>query len=197
MLPATTVARRVIATGRPAFAQRNDGGEEIRLYVAPLPDVRGAAAGGAVVVAASTSDVAETIHALHVGVIVSALAAAVAGAAAVAVLLGRALRPLKRLARAAGEMERTGDRVVGCRRPVSTTKSGAWGPHSTPCLAASNDRATRSGGSSRTRLMGFARLSRPCAATSTTSRGTVPHLRSSPTSSRTQLGWPGSQTTSS
>ncbi len=109
LLPATTVARRVIATGRPAFAQRNDGGEEIRLYVAPLPDVRGAAAGGAVVVAASTSDVAETIHALHVGVIVSALAAAVAGAAAVAVLLGRALRPLKRLATAAGEVERTGD----------------------------------------------------------------------------------------
>jgi signal transduction histidine kinase len=109
VLPAATLAHQVIVTGRPTFGDATDGGDAIRLYVAPLADVRGAAAGGAVVVAASTADLEETIHALHIGVIVSALAAALIGAAAVALLLGRALRPLGRLAEAAGEIERTGD----------------------------------------------------------------------------------------
>ena len=109
VLPVPVLADHVIATGRPALADRSDGAERIRVYVAPLADIRGAAAGGAVVVAASTADLEETVHALHVGVVVSALAAAVAGAAAVALLLGRALRPLERLAEAAGGVERTGD----------------------------------------------------------------------------------------
>jgi len=109
VLPAAPLVRRVIATGRPAFVDSSDGGDPIRLYVAPLADVRGAGAGGAVAVAASTADLTETIHALHAGVILSALAAALAGAVAVALLLGRALRPLGRLAEAAGEVERTGD----------------------------------------------------------------------------------------
>ena len=43
------------------------------------------------------------------GVVLSALGAAALGAAAVALLLGRALRPLKRLASSAAEIERTGD----------------------------------------------------------------------------------------
>jgi len=109
VLPDALLARRVIVTGRPAFANGSDGGEAIRLYFAPLADVRGVAAGGAVVVAASTADLTDTIEALHAGVIVSALAAALAGAIAVALFLGRALRPLGQLAAAAGEVERTGD----------------------------------------------------------------------------------------
>jgi two-component system OmpR family sensor kinase len=109
VLPDAALARRVIVTGRPAYADGSDGGEAIRLYIAPLADVHGAAAGGAVAVAASTADLTDTIEALHAGVIVSALAAALAGAAAVALFLGRALRPLGRLAEAAGEVERTGD----------------------------------------------------------------------------------------
>ncbi len=109
VLPAADLVNRVIATGRPAYGNGLDAGEGLRIYVAPLADIRGAASGGAVAVAASTTDVAETIHALHVGVVLSALAAAVAGAAAVALLLGRAFRPLGRLATAAGEIGRTGD----------------------------------------------------------------------------------------
>ena len=98
----------MIDTGRPAYANATDGGKGIRVS-APLADIRGAAAGGAVVIAASISDLEETVHALHVGVIVSALAAALTGATAVALLLGRAFRPLGELAAAAGEIERTGD----------------------------------------------------------------------------------------
>ena len=94
ILPAQDLVTQVIDTGRPAYANATDGGKGIRVYAAPLADIRGAAAGGAVVIAASTSDLEETIHALRVGVIVSALAAALAGATAVALLLGRAFRPL-------------------------------------------------------------------------------------------------------
>ena len=64
VLPATALARRVIATGTPAFADATQAGDGIRLYVAPLADVRGPASGGAVVVAASTTDLEDTLHAL-------------------------------------------------------------------------------------------------------------------------------------
>ena len=109
VLPAAAPARRVIATGTPEFADATQAGERIRLYVAPLADLRGAAAGGAVVVAASPADLEETLHVLHAGLIFSALAAAILGAAAVALLLGRAFRPLGQLASSAADIERTAD----------------------------------------------------------------------------------------
>ena len=109
VLPAALLARRVIVAGSAAFADAEQAGDPIRLYVAPLADVRGPAAGGAVVVAASTTDLEDTLHALRVGVILSALGAAALGAAAVALLLGRAFRPLRLLASSAAEIERTAD----------------------------------------------------------------------------------------
>ena len=109
VLPAAALAQRVIGSGFPAFADATQAGDGIRLYVAPLADVRGPASGGAVVVAASTTDLEDTLHALRVGVILSALGAAALGAAAVALLLGRAFRPLRRLASSAAEIERTAD----------------------------------------------------------------------------------------
>jgi two-component system sensor histidine kinase MprB len=62
-----------------------------------------------VVVAASTTDLEDTLHALRVGVVLSALGAALLGGAAVALLLGRAFRPLRLLASSASEIERTAD----------------------------------------------------------------------------------------
>jgi two-component system OmpR family sensor kinase len=109
VLPAAATAGRVTATGTPEFADATQAGARIRLYVAPLADLRGAAAGGAVVVAASTADLDETLHVLRTGLILSALAAAILGAAAVALLLGRAFRPLGQLAASAAEIERTAD----------------------------------------------------------------------------------------
>jgi two-component system, OmpR family, sensor kinase len=109
VLPATQLAQRVIATASPAYADGAQAGERIRLYVAPLADLRGPASGGAVVVAASTTDLEDTLHALRLGVVLSAVGAAVLGAVAVALLLGRALRPLRRLASSAAEIERTAD----------------------------------------------------------------------------------------
>jgi two-component system, OmpR family, sensor kinase len=114
-LPAGALSATVIRNGQAAFADGAQPEGPIRMYAAPLADVSGSASGGAVVVAASTTDLEDTIRALHVGVILSALAATALGAAAVALLLGRAFRPLGRLASAAAEIERTGD--PGARLP--------------------------------------------------------------------------------
>lgn len=109
VLPAAALAKRVIATGMPVFGNATQPGDGIRLYVAPLAELRGRASGGAVVVAATTGDLEDTLRALRAGVVLSALGAAALGAAAVALLLAGALRPLKRLATSAAEIERTAD----------------------------------------------------------------------------------------
>lgn len=102
-------ARAVVASGRPSFTQVQLGGERLRLYVAPLPALGGAAAGGAVLVAASTGEVEETLHRLHLVAVLSGLAAVVLAAGASFLLVRRALRPLERLSAAAAEIERTAD----------------------------------------------------------------------------------------
>jgi len=109
VLPAAGLARRVIVTGAPAFGDATQAGEGMRVYVAPLAELRGPASGGAVVVASSTNDLEDTLHALRAGVILAALGAAALGAVAVALLLGRAFRPLKQLASSAAEIGRTAD----------------------------------------------------------------------------------------
>jgi two-component system OmpR family sensor kinase len=99
------------AIGDGAATYTNDalGTEQLRVYVAPLANIGGPARGGAVVVAASTHDLDETLASLHLFVVLTGLAAALLGAGAVALLMGRALEPLRRLARGAAEIERTGD----------------------------------------------------------------------------------------
>jgi two-component system OmpR family sensor kinase len=124
MLPARALAADVIASGRPAFADGSQPEGSIRMYAAPLAALPGSASGGAVVVAASTADLEDTLRALHLGVILSALAATLLGAAAVAVLLGRAFRPLGRLATAAAEIERTGDSHARLPEPPVTDEVG-------------------------------------------------------------------------
>src|SRR5579862_1599408 len=79
-----SISRSVVATGVGRYRTVQLGSDEVRVYAAPLADVSGPAAGGAVLVAASTSDVADTIHTLHVFTFLAAIAAAAAGALAVA-----------------------------------------------------------------------------------------------------------------
>src|SRR2546423_1376271 len=78
----------------------------MRLDAAPLARLGGPAAGGAVLAAAPTSDLRATVRSLRVVTLLSALLAALLGGAADAVLTRRALRPLTRLAQAAGAIER-------------------------------------------------------------------------------------------
>ena len=117
-LPAALV-RAVIATGRPEYADGRLGRERLRLYLAPLPTIGGAAAGGAVIVAASTGEIAETLDRLHLFALLSGLAATALAAGAAFLLGRRALRPLERLSSGAGEIERTSD--LGRRLPEPAT----------------------------------------------------------------------------
>jgi signal transduction histidine kinase len=114
-----TLARRVITSGRPVYTDGRLGRERLRLYVAPLPAIGGVAAGGAVIVAASTAEVAETLDRLHLFALLSGLVATTLAAAAAFLLVRRALRPLERLSTGAGEIERTAD--VGRRLPEPAT----------------------------------------------------------------------------
>ncbi|MFN2630034.1 MAG: ATP-binding protein, partial [Gaiellaceae bacterium] len=109
VLPVGPLVRRAIEAGRSGYGRAALGPDHVRLFAAPLADFGGPAAGGAVVVAASTHDIGQTITSIHLVVTLSGLVAAALGAIALALLMRRALRPLGRLADAAAEIERTGD----------------------------------------------------------------------------------------
>ena len=109
VLPARELSAQAIASGRGAYATSSVGGERLRLYAAPLAEFGGPAAGGAVVVGASETDIGRTLGDLHLFLVVAGLVAATLAALGVFVLLRRALRPLTRLASAAAGVERTGD----------------------------------------------------------------------------------------
>ncbi len=120
ILPVRSLARAAIDHGRSSYSDARLGDEQVRVYAAPLADVGASpAAGGAVLTAASTHDLTETLGSLHLFILLSGLIAAAIAALVVALLMRRALRPLGRLAGAAGEIERTGD--VRRRLPESSS----------------------------------------------------------------------------
>ncbi len=124
VLPVDRLVDRAIAANRSGFESVDSAGQRLRVYTAPLADVGGPAGGGAVVVAASTHDLSETLDSLHLFVVGAGLAAATLGALAVAVLMGHALRPLRRLAGAAAEIERTGDASRRLPEPAAQDEVG-------------------------------------------------------------------------
>jgi signal transduction histidine kinase len=109
VLPISDLVHRTIDTGRGGYADSKLGDEPARIYVAPLADVSGPAAGGAVIVASSTRELEDTLAQVRGLLVLTAIVAAALAALAAAVLMGRALRPVERLSRAAAEIERTGD----------------------------------------------------------------------------------------
>jgi two-component system OmpR family sensor kinase len=109
VLPVQPVIGAAIRNGRSGWGDASLGGDRLRVYAFPLADVSGAAAGGAGVVAASTGDIDNALHSVEVFFLGAGLVAAALGAAAVALLLRQALRPLGDLAEAAAAVERTGD----------------------------------------------------------------------------------------
>ena len=115
LLPGGALVRRVVRRGRAGFRDARLGAEPIRLYVAPIADAGGPAAGGAVLVGSSVAEIEDTLDRLRGLIALSAGGAALLGALAAALLTGRGLRPLRRLSAAAGDIERTGD--AGRRLP--------------------------------------------------------------------------------
>jgi len=124
VLPTDATARSAIGSGRAGYSNAGLGNERIRVYAAPLAELGGPAAGGAVVVAASTHDLRETLASLHLFVLLAGILAAALGAGVVALLMRRALRPLGRLATAATEIERTGDSRRRLPQPSSVDEVG-------------------------------------------------------------------------
>ena len=109
LLPTGGVTRAALRSATAGSETATIGGRPFSIYAAPIADAGGPAAGGVVVVASDTSDIAHTTGRLGVlvglvGVVVVAIAAFAA-----ALLTRRSLQPLGRLASAAGEIERTGD----------------------------------------------------------------------------------------
>jgi len=125
VLPARHLLQQAIANGRSGYAGLESGNEDLRAYTAPLAEVGGPAAGGAVIVAGSTHDLHETLASLHLFVLVAGLVAAALGALAVAILMRGALRPLEQLAESAAEVERTGDPSRRLPQPTAQDEVGA------------------------------------------------------------------------
>jgi signal transduction histidine kinase len=108
LLPHDMLAREAIAAGRTGFEDIRIAGRRFRLFAAPIA-LAGPAGGGAVLVASDTTDITDTLS--HLGAVLTLSGAAIALLAALlaAGLTRRGLQPLRRLARAAEEIERTGD----------------------------------------------------------------------------------------
>jgi signal transduction histidine kinase len=102
------LARAARVSGATGFEDVELDGRLFRMFAAPIP-LSGPAGGGAVLVASDTTDIARTTD--HLGFVVVLIGAGVALLAALvaAALTRRGLRPLRRLAVAAGEIERTAD----------------------------------------------------------------------------------------
>jgi signal transduction histidine kinase len=109
LLPEDRLAVAARVDGRTGFENIDLGGRTFRLYAAPIAQTGGPAAGGAVLVASDTSDIGQTTSRIGVVVILAGVVVALLAALAAAGLTRRGLRPLRRLAAAAGEIERTAD----------------------------------------------------------------------------------------
>ena len=110
VLPDTSVVRTALAARRAGYGDARLGTDRVRMYAAPLGELgRGPAAGGAVIVAGTTAEIADTLDTTRRFVLLASVAASVVAAALAALLAGRALRPLRRLSIGARAIERTGD----------------------------------------------------------------------------------------
>ncbi len=108
LLPEDRLARAARVSGATGFENVDLDGRPFRLYAAPIA-LSGPAGGGAVLVASDTSDISHTTAHLGVLVVITGAGAALLAALLAAALTRRGLRPLRRLAAGAGEIERTAD----------------------------------------------------------------------------------------
>jgi signal transduction histidine kinase len=122
LLPEGPVLRDALGARRSAgYGAERLGPDPIRVYAAPLGELGGGpAAGGAVMVAATTSDIDTTLDRARRLVLLCALAAAALAALTATLLTRRALRPLARLSSGARTIGRTGD--ASARLPAPATR---------------------------------------------------------------------------
>ena len=125
LLPEDRLARAAISGARTGFENVRIGGAPYRLFAAPIGFLGGPAAGGAVLVASDTSDINHTVS--HLGLIIglSGAGAALLAALIAGALTARGLRPLRRLAAGAEEIERTADPARRLAEPAHADEIGA------------------------------------------------------------------------
>jgi two-component system, OmpR family, sensor kinase len=125
LLPEDRVVRTALGKGRAGYENVHVDDRPFRLYAAPVAQAGGPASGGAVLVASDTRDIDTTVG--HVGVIValSGVGAALLAAIAASLLTGRGLRPLRRLAAGAADIERTADPSKRLPEAPSSDEIGA------------------------------------------------------------------------
>jgi two-component system sensor histidine kinase MprB len=110
--------------GQSGFTDTELDGEPIRVFAAPIADVSGPAAGGVVLVAASTADIEDTLHQLSLLLLLCGAIAVVAGGLAAALLTRRSVRPLRQLSSSAATIEHTGDASRRLAEPATPEEIG-------------------------------------------------------------------------
>jgi len=124
LLPLDRLARAAVRRGQTGIEDIELSGRPFRLFAAPIADASGPASGGAVLVAADTSDISHTLSDLGVVVALSGVGVVLLAALAAALLTRRGLGPLRRLAAAAGEIERTADPTQRLPEPSTLDEIG-------------------------------------------------------------------------
>ncbi|MGH2869694.1 MAG: sensor histidine kinase [Solirubrobacteraceae bacterium] len=124
LLPQDRLARAALRQGRTGLEEIHLGGRLFRVYAAPIADVSGAASGGAVLVGADTTDIAHTLSNLGEVVALSGVGVVLLAALVAALLTRRGLGPLRRLAAAAAEIERTADPAQRLPEPATLDEIG-------------------------------------------------------------------------
>ncbi len=124
LLPEDRLARAAIGAGRTGFEDVSIEGREFRMYAAPIAQAGGIAAGGAVLVASDTTDISQTVDHLEFVLALAGVGAALVAVLAAAALTRRGLRPLRQLAGAAGEIERTADPSRRLPEPAAADEIG-------------------------------------------------------------------------
>jgi two-component system, OmpR family, sensor kinase len=108
LLPEGRLARAARVSGATGFENVELEDRLFRMFAAPIA-LSGPAGGGAVLVASDTTDISRTTDHLAFVVVLIGVGVALLAALVAAGLTRRGLRPLRQLAVAAGEIERTAD----------------------------------------------------------------------------------------
>ena len=127
VLPRTAEVDAALRRRLAGFGDAQLGTDPIRLYTAPLGELgRGTAAGGAVLVAGTTTEMRATLATTRRFVLIASVVAALLAAALATAFAWRALAPLRRLSSGAREIERSGTPPSACPCRRRATRSASW-----------------------------------------------------------------------
>jgi len=142
LLPRGAEVNRALQ-GKSGFADAELDGEPIRVFAAPIAEAGGPAAGGVVLVSASTADIEDTLHELGLLLLLCGAVAIAAGGVAAALLTRRSVRPLRQLSSSAAAIEHTGDSSRRLAEPASPEEIGDLARTLNGMLAALEDSRQR------------------------------------------------------